>query len=72
MRNIFDWKRMIPRKKFEELKDKFVYIYVRNLEKEFGGKVVSIDEFDNLTIEDKNNNLVHIPLSEILIVTERR
>jgi ribosome maturation factor RimP len=63
---------MIPRKKFDELKGNFVYIYVRNVEKEFGGKIVSIDEFDILTIEDKNNNLVHIPLSEILIVTERR
>jgi ribosome maturation factor RimP len=63
---------MIPRKKFEELKGNFVYIYVRNVDKEFGGKIVSIDEFDILTLEDKNNNLVHIPLSEILIVTERR
>lgn len=63
---------MIPRKKFEDLKDAYVYVYVNNIEKEFGGKIVSIDDFDILTIEDKNNNLVHIPLSEILVVTERR
>ena len=63
---------MIPRKIFEKLKDKFVYIYVRNVDKEFGGKIVSIDDFDILTLEDKNNNLVNIPLLEIVVITERR
>ena len=63
---------MIPRKIFEQLKDKFVYIYVRNVDKEFGGKIVSIDDFDILTLEDKNNNLVNIPLLEIVVITERR
>ncbi len=66
---------MIPKKIIEGLIDNFVYVHVKDIPKEFGGKLVSIKEElggDLLVLEDKNNNLVYIPFSEVAIITERR
>jgi len=63
---------MIPRKIVENLVDSYVYIYIKNLGKEFAGKITSITESDIIILQDKNENLSYIPLSEISIITERR
>ncbi|MFX1476994.1 MAG: hypothetical protein ACFFCI_02570 [Promethearchaeota archaeon] len=63
---------MIPRKIVENLVGNYVYIYVKNLTKEFAGKIDSVSDADIVVLEDKNNNLVIIPISEISVITERR
>ena len=63
---------MIPRKTIENLIDNYVYIYIKNISKEFSGKINSINDFDILLLEDKNQNISYIPLSEISVITERR
>jgi len=63
---------MIPRKIIENLVNSDVYIYVKNTNKEFGGLLKGISDSDIITLADKNNNLVYIPLSEIIVVTERQ
>ena len=63
---------MIPKKIIEGLIDNFVYIYIKNLGKEFAGKINSITDSDIVILEDKNENLNYIPISEISVITERR
>lgn len=63
---------MIPRKIIEDLVDVFVYVYIKGFSKEFAGKINSITESDIVILEDKNENLSYIPLSEIKVITERR
>lgn len=63
---------MIPRKIIEKLVNTNVYIYVKNVSKEFGGLLKAVSDFDVITLADKNNNLIYIPLSEIIVVTERQ
>ena len=63
---------MIPKKVFTDLVDSHVYIYVKNVSKEFAGKVLSITDDDLVILEDKNNNLSHIPISVVTVITERR
>ena len=63
---------MIPRKIFENLVNNEVYVYVKRVGKEFAGIVKSINECDILVVEDKNNNLSYIPISEVIVITERR
>jgi len=63
---------MIPRKIIENLVNSDVYIYVKNTNKEFGCFLKGISDSDIITLADKNNNLVYIPLSEIIVVTERQ
>ena len=53
---------MIPKKIVENLVDKFVYIYIKNVTKDFAGKIISITEADIIVLEDKNNNLIYIPI----------
>jgi hypothetical protein len=62
---------MILKTIIEKLVDNYVYIYVKNIAKEFAGKLLSL-ETGIITIEDKNNNLIYIPMSEVTIITERR
>ena len=45
---------MIPRKIIERLTNNYVYVYIKGIEKEYSGKVISLDDSDILTIEDKN------------------
>jgi len=40
--------------------------------KDFAGKIISITEADIIVLEDKNINLIYIPVSEISVITERR
>jgi len=66
---------MIPKTIIEGLIGNDVYIYVKDISKEFAGKLLSIKEVlggDILILEDKLNNLVNIPISEVAIITERR
>lgn len=63
---------MIPKKIVENLVDNDVYIYIKNIAKEFAGKIISITEVDLVGLEDKNNNLAYIPISEMSVITERR
>ncbi|MFW9772624.1 MAG: hypothetical protein ACFFFB_09775 [Candidatus Heimdallarchaeota archaeon] len=63
---------MIPRKIVENLVGTYVYIYIKNLAKEFAGNINSVTDADIVVLEDKNNNLVNIPISEITVITERR
>jgi len=62
---------MIPRRIIDNLVNTFVYIYVKGIEKEFGGKIKELTAGDIIVLEDKNNNLVYIPISEVRIITER-
>jgi len=67
---------MIPKTIIEGLIEKDVYIYIKNITKEFTGKLASITPYiaaeDIITLEDKTNNIVFIPMSEITVITERR
>ena len=63
---------MIPKEIVEKLIGNGVYIYIKGINKEFGGIVESITPDEILVLKDKNNNLSYIPLSEIDIITERR
>lgn len=63
---------MIPKKVIEKLIGNNVYIYVKNIDREFGGVLESITEDDIVILEDKYNNRINIPLDIIDIITERR
>ncbi|MFX1375089.1 MAG: hypothetical protein ACFFA0_04700 [Promethearchaeota archaeon] len=63
---------MITRKIIEDLVNKFVYIYIKNISKDFAGRIKSINECDIILLEDKNENISYIPLSEVSVITERR
>ncbi|MFX0035796.1 MAG: hypothetical protein ACFE9I_09165 [Candidatus Hermodarchaeota archaeon] len=63
---------MIPKTIIEKLIENYVYVYIKNIAKEFAGKLLSITEDDIIVLEDKYNNVIYIPISEITIITERR
>jgi len=63
---------MIPKEIVKKLVNNGVYIYIKGINKEFGGIVESITPDEILVLKDKNNNLSYIPLAEIDIITERR
>ena len=63
---------MIPKNLIEKLVDNGVYIYIRGINIEFAGVIKSITEDDVVVLEDNKNNLIHIPLSLIDVITERR
>ncbi|MFX1356079.1 MAG: hypothetical protein ACFFA8_02235 [Promethearchaeota archaeon] len=63
---------MIPKTIFERLVGNDVYIYIRNMDREFGGILDSITKDDIAVLKDKYNNLIHIPLDIIDVITERR
>lgn len=63
---------MIPKTLFEKLVGNDVYIYVRNMNREFGGNFDSITKDDIVVLKDKYNNLIHIPMDIIDVITERR
>ena len=63
---------MIPKKIIENLIDRDVYIYVKNINKEYAGKTNSVTDADIVILEDKNSNLINIPISEISVITERK
>jgi len=63
---------MIPKSLIEKLVQKEVYIYVRNQSREFAGIIQSIIDDEVIVLENKLNNLVYIPISEVDVITERR
>ncbi len=63
---------MIPKSLIEKLVQKEVYIYVRNQSREFAGIIQSIIDDEVIVLENKYNNLVYIPISEVDVITERR
>ncbi len=63
---------MIPKSLIEKLVQKEVYIYVRNQSREFAGIIQSITDEEVIVLENKYNNLVYIPISEVDVITERR
>lgn len=63
---------MIPKNLIEKLVNNGVYVYIRGINVEFAGVVKSITEDDVVILEDNKNNLIHIPLSLIDVITERR
>ncbi len=67
---------MIPITIIEGLIENDVYIYIKNISKEFTGKIVSITPYtaaeDIIVLEDKNDNIIYIPMSEVTVITERR
>lgn len=63
---------MFPKSIIEKLMNNDVYIYIRNIDREFGGVLEEITNDDIIKLKDKYNNLIHIPLDLIDIVTERR
>ncbi len=63
---------MIPKSLIEKLVQKEVYIYVRNQSREFAGIIQSIADDEVIVLENKYNNLVYIPISEVDVITERR
>ncbi len=63
---------MIPKSLIEKLVQKEVYIYVRNQSREFAGIIQSIFDDEVIVLENKYNNLVYIPISEVDVITERR
>ena len=64
--------KMIPKTLLEKLVGNDVYIYVKNMDREFGGIVDSITKDDIIVLKDKYNNLIHIPIDLIDVITERR
>ncbi|MFX1321976.1 MAG: hypothetical protein ACFFAQ_10055 [Promethearchaeota archaeon] len=63
---------MILKSLIEKLVQKEVYIYVRNQSREFAGIIQSIIDDEVIVLENKYNNLVYIPISEVDVITERR
>lgn len=63
---------MIPKNLIEKLVNNGVYVYIRGINIEFAGVIKSITEDNVVVLEDNKNNLIHIPLSLIDVITERR
>ncbi|MFX0059083.1 MAG: hypothetical protein ACFE85_14090 [Candidatus Hodarchaeota archaeon] len=63
---------MIPKNIVEKLVGTSVYVYIKNIEREFGGILDSITQENIIVLKDKYNNLIHIPLDIIDVITERR
>lgn len=63
---------MIPKKIIEKLVGNGVYVYIRGIDVEFAGVIKSIIEDDVLILQDSKNNNIHIPISLIDVLTERR
>jgi len=64
--------KMIPKKIIEKFVGNGVYIYIRGIDIEFSGIIKSITEDDIVIMQDNKNNNIHIPISLIDVITERR
>ena len=62
---------MIPKSIIEKMKNNNVYIYIRNLDREFSGIIEDILSENLVILRDKYNNLIHIPIELIDVITER-
>ncbi|MBD3253972.1 MAG: hypothetical protein GF383_02715 [Candidatus Lokiarchaeota archaeon] len=63
---------MIPKGLIEKLVKNDIYIYIRHIDKEFAGVIEEITEENLVILRDRNNNLVHIPIDLIDVLTDRR
>jgi len=63
---------MIPKKLIEGLVGNNVYIYIKDIDREFGGILDSFTADNIIVLKDKYNNLIHIPIDIVDVVTERR
>ncbi|MFX1399491.1 MAG: hypothetical protein ACFFAS_20895 [Promethearchaeota archaeon] len=63
---------MFPKKIIENLVGNDVYVYIRGIDVEFAGIIKVITEDDILILQDSKNNNIHIPISLIDVLTERR
>lgn len=63
---------MFPKSLIEKFVHNNVYIYIRNIDREFSGVLEEITSDDIIVLKDKYNNLIYIPLDLIDIVTERQ
>ncbi len=63
---------MISKEIIERIISKYVYVYVKYVGREFGGVLKSIANEEIIIVEDKNNNLNYIPISQISVITERQ
>ena len=63
---------MFPKSIIEGLINNDVYIYIRNIDREFSGIVQEITSDNIVVLKDKYNNLIHIPIDLIDVVTDRR
>jgi len=63
---------MIPKSIIENLKNNDVYIYIRNIDREFSGNVQEVTSDNIVVLKDKYNNLIHIPIDLIDVLTDRR
>jgi len=62
---------MLPKSIIEKMKKNNVYIYIRNIDREFSGVLQDITSDDVVVLKDKYNNLIHIPMDLIDVITER-
>jgi hypothetical protein len=63
---------MFPKSIIEGLINNDVYIYIRNIDREFSGIVQEITSDNIVILKDKYNNLINIPIDLIDVVTDRR
>ena len=62
---------MLPKSIIEKMKKNNVYIYIRNIDREFSGVFQDIMSDNVVVLKDKYNNLIHIPIDLIDVITER-
>ncbi|MHA1373705.1 MAG: hypothetical protein ACTSR7_05375 [Promethearchaeota archaeon] len=62
---------MIPKSIIEKMRNNNVYIYIRNIDREFSGILQDITSDNLVVLKDKYNNLIHIPIDLIDVITER-
>jgi len=62
---------MFPKSIIEKMKNNDVHIYIRNIDREFSGLLEDITSDNIVILKDKHNNLVHIPIDLIDVITER-
>lgn len=63
---------MFPKSLIEKFIHGNVYIYIRNIDREFSGVLEEITSDDIIVLKDKYNNFIYIPLDLIDVVTERQ
>ena len=63
---------MFSKTLIEKLINTDVYIYIRNIDREFSGILQEITNNNIIVLKDKYNNLIHIPLDLVDVITERQ
>ena len=63
---------MFTKSLVEKFKSNNVYIYIRNIDREFSGVLEEVTSDNIIVLKDKYNNLIHIPLDLVDVITERQ